>query len=283
MSEDIYKIVDEMFNLPPMPSVAEKVLEMLRSPDYSAKSLSNLIACDPVLSGRLLGMANSAFYGVRREVKTLPRAVVILGENALKSLVLTASLKALNMVPGPLQQRLWEDSIGCALGAQMVARIYHSCSPEEAFLGGLFRHMGKMVMYRFDPARYEALVASVDAGEGSQDLLEKEAFHFPHALIGAAVLTKWNFNKVMVQASLHHDRVDLPVEIYPAAYRLAATINVAGNLCRFLGIGCASPFSDLDLVQVPGALALGLDADQIDALLAELKETFEENTSFFND
>ncbi|MEJ2201127.1 MAG: HDOD domain-containing protein [Desulfuromonadaceae bacterium] len=282
MSEDIYKIVDEMFNLPPMPSVAEKVLEMLRSPDYSAKSLADLIACDPVLAGRLLGMANSAFYGVRREVKTLPRAVVILGENALKSMVMTASLKSLNMVPGPLQRRLWEDSIGCALGAQMVARIYHSCLPEEAFLGGLFRHIGKMVMYRYNPARYEELVAAVDAGGVSQDYLEKEKFNFPHALIGAAVLTKWNFNRVMIQANLHHDRLDLSSEIYPAAYRLGATINLASNLCRFLGIGCAVPRTNLDLSKVPGALALEVSEFQMAALLQELQETFAENSGHFN-
>jgi HD-like signal output (HDOD) protein len=283
MSEDIYKIVDQRFNLPAMPHIAEKVLEMIRFPEYTAKSLADLISCDPVLSGRLLGMANSAFYGVHREVTTLSRAVVILGENALKGLVLTASLKSLNMVPGPLQKRLWEDSIGCALGAQMVARIYHSCSPEEAFLGGLFRHIGKMTMYRFDQARYEELVAAVDAGEGEQDVLEKEIFHFSHSQIGAAVLTKWNFNRVMIQATLHHDRLDLPVEIYPAAYRLAATVNISSNLCRFLGIGCAAPCRSLDLTQTPGGVALGLNEVQINSLLAKLDATFAENTVFFTD
>ena len=283
MSENLYEIVDSMYNLPPMPVVATKVLEMLRSPDYTADSLAKLIACDPVLAGRLLGMANSAFYGVRREVKSLPRAVVILGENALKSLVLAASLKVLNQKPGPIQKRLWENSVGCAFGAQMVAQIFHSTAPEEAFLGGLFRHIGKMVMLDFDRPLYEHLVAMVDAGKASQDSLERELFHFPHAVIGAAVLEKWNFSKVIIQSTLNHDRLELPAEVYPAAYRLAATVNIASSLCKVLGIGCAKPDDPLQLSMVPGALALGVEYPQMKMLLEELDATYSENAGFFFD
>jgi HD-like signal output (HDOD) protein len=281
MSDKLCEIVESMYNLPPMPAVASQLLEMLQSPDYTADSLARLIACDPVLAGRLLSMANSAFYGVCREVYTLPRAIVILGEEALRSLVLTASLKNLSKVPGAIQQRLWEDSVGCALGAQMVAREFHSTNAEGAFLGGLFRHIGKMVMLDFDRAKYERLVAAVDAKESSQDRLEKEWFHFPHAVIGAAVLEKWKFNKVFIQATLHHDRLDFSAEVYPAAHRLAATVNIAGNLCRVLGIGCARPDADLKLSQVPGALSLGISYGQMKKLIAELETLFAENTGFF--
>jgi len=283
MAENLYEIVDSMYNLPAMPVVAAKVLETLQSPEYTAESLAKLIACDPVLAGRLLGMANSAFYGVRREVKSLARAVVILGENALRSLVLTASLKTVNRQPGPIQKRLWENSVGCALGAQLVAQVFHSATPEDAFLGGLFRHIGKMVMLDFDRPRYEELVARVDAGEASQDSLEREMFNFPHAVIGAAVLEKWNFSKVMIQATLNHDRVEMPAELYPAAYRLAATINIAGSLCRVLGIGCAKPEEPFPLSQVPGAKALDIEDPQMEMLLEELDKTYSENTGFFFD
>jgi HD-like signal output (HDOD) protein len=283
MADNLCEIVDSMYNLPPMPVVATKILEMLQKPDYTADSLAQLIACDPVLAGRLLAMANSAFYGVRREVKSLPRAVVILGENALKSLILAASLKIINRDPGPIQKRLWENSVGCALGAQMVARVFHSTASEEAFLGGLFRHIGKMVMLDFDGPRYQQLVAMVDAGEASQDRLEKELFQFSHAVIGAAVLEKWNFSKVIIQATLNHDRLELSPEVHPAAYRLAATVNIASSLCRVLGIGCAKPDDSLRLSQVPGALALGVEYPQMKMLLEQLDATYSENTGFFFD
>ncbi len=283
MPDNLCEIVDSMYNLPPMSVVATKVLAMLRSSDYTANSLAQLIACDPVLAGRLLGMANSAFYGVHREVLSLPRAVVILGENALKSLVLVACLKGINKDPGPVQRRLWEDSVGCALGAQIVARTFHSTASEEAFLGGLFRHIGKMIMLDFDCPKYEQLVAAVDAGTASQDSLEKEHFHFSHAVISAAVLEKWNFSKMMIQAIRHHDRLDLAAEVYPEAFRLAATVNVASSLCRTLGIGCVKSDARIKLSQVPGALALGIEYSQMKMLLVELEATFSENTGFFFD
>jgi len=281
MADKLCEIVESMYNLPPMPAVASRVLEMLQTTDYTADSLAGLIACDPVLSGRLLSMANSAFYGVRNEVSTIPRAVVILGEEALRSLVLTASLKSLGSEPGPIQKRLWEDAVGCALAAQLVARDFRSTNAEEAFLAGLFRHIGKLVMYDFDPSRYQRMLALVDAGEAQADALEKEWFHFPHAMISAAVLEKWKFNPTFIQATLHHDHLDFSPGVYPAAYRLAATVNVAGSLCRVLGIGQAKPDTEMRLSQVPGALSLGIPYGQMKKMLADLETIFQENTSVF--
>jgi len=283
VTDKLCEIVEAMYNLPPMPAVAARVLEMLQSPDSSAESLAGLIACDPILAGRLLSMANSAFYGVRNEVSTLSRAVVILGEEALRSLVLTVSLKSLGSDPSPIHKRLWEDAVGCALGGQLVARTFSSSNAEEAFLAGLFRHIGKLVMNDFDPSKYERLLALVDAGEADAESLEKEWFHFPHAMISAAVLEKWQFNPTYIQAILHHDHLDFSPGVYPAAYRLAATVNVADSLCRALGIGQVQADTELRLSQVPGALSLGIPYGQMKKMLSELEVIFRENTSVFFD
>jgi len=283
MSDKLSVIVASMYDLPAMPVVANRVLEMLQSPNYTADSLANLIIFDPVLTGRLLSMANSSFYGVHREVYALSRAIVILGEEALKGMVLSANQKNASPVPSAIQQRLWEDAVGCALGSQLVARTFRSTDADEAFLVGLLRHIGKLVMFDFDCAKYERLLEAADAGEASLDALEKDWFHFSHAVIGAAVLEKWNFNKAFVQATRHHDRLDFSADVYPAAYRLAATVNIAGNLCRVLGIGCAKPDTEMKLSQIPGALRLGISYGQMKHMLTALETVFAEHAGLFLD
>ncbi len=283
MSQSLQQLVGSIYDLPPMPAVAAKVLEVLEGDDYTAESLADILARDAVLAGRLLHMANSAFYGVTREVETLARAVVILGEEALRNLVLAAGLKSFYQKPGMMQKRLWEDSVGCAIGSQLVARRFHSVGPDEAFLAGLFRHVGKMIMMNIHPAQYQDLVDEMAEGKEPGPVLEKKYFQFTHAVIGAAVLEKWNFRKKLVQSTRHHDRLDLSAELHPAAYRLCATVNIATHLCRALGIGCTEPDAALQLARVPGALALGIGYAQMKVLLVDLESTFNENIGFFSD
>ena len=72
-----------------------------------------------------------------------------MGEKTLKSLVLASSLKGINKSFGLMEKMLWEDSLGCAIGARVTALRFKSAEPEEAFLAGLFRHIGKMVLRKW--------------------------------------------------------------------------------------------------------------------------------------
>ena len=146
MSDDFKTVVRTIGDLPPMPAVAMKVLQQLQDPNISTSALAETIANDPAVSARVLKIANSAFYSMKRQVKTLEHALVVVGEKTLRSLVLAASLEVMNKQVGLLEKMLWEDSLGCAIGSRLVARRFKTVDPEEAFLGGLFRHLGKIVM-----------------------------------------------------------------------------------------------------------------------------------------
>ena len=281
MATDFQTVVRSIGDLPPMPAVATKVLKMLQSPETNFSQLGEAISSDPAVSARLLKVANSAFFSLKRQVKTLDHAIAIVGERTLRSLVLAASLEGMNKSYGLLEKMLWEDSIGCAVGSRFLARRFNTADPEEAFLAGLFRHLGKIIMNYSDPESYRSLAAAVYAGEGSFDDLEGRFFPYAHAVVGAAVLNKWNFSDDLIQCTLHHDDMALERDDNEIQYRLAATVSLADKICARIGIGAREPDEEVNVLESKGAEALVLDKGQIDTAIEEIEEIFTENRDSF--
>lgn len=286
MSTDFQNVVRSIGDLPPMPAVATKVLELLGDPNVNYSKLGEAVSSDPAVSARLLKVANSAFYSMSRQIKTLDHAIAVVGERTLRSLILAASLEGMNKTYGLLEKLLWEDSIGCAIGCRVLARKFSSAEPEEAFLAGLFRHLGKVVMNYSDSDAYRSLVEAVYSGEGTYTVLEGTYFPYAHAVVGAAVLDKWNFNRSLVMTTLHHNDLKIPVEEESAEgsrdlYRLTATVNLSDRICKYLGIGQREPDESIDVVGCLGAVALDLEEDAVLQAVTEVEEIFAENREFF--
>ena len=139
-----------------MPVVATRVMQLMQETNTTSKHLAEAISRDPAVSARILKIANSSFYSMRRQVKTLEHAI-----KTLKSLVFASSLKGLNKSYGLMEKMLWEDSIGGAIGAKVVAQRFRTGDPEEAFLAGLFRHIGKLVMNNMYSEKFLQIVQGV--------------------------------------------------------------------------------------------------------------------------
>lgn len=284
MSTDFKTVVSSIRDLPPMPVVAVKVLELLNDPNVNYEKLGATISNDAAVSARMLKVSNSAFYSMKRQIKTLEHAIAVVGERTLRSLVLAASLEGMNKSYGLLEKMLWEDSMGCAIGCRILARRFASADPEEAFLAGLFRHLGKIVMNYSDPDAYRSLVEMAYSEGGSSSELEGRFFPYAHAVVGAAVLDKWNFARSLVMSTLHHEDLVISVdeeENGEALMRLTATVNLAGHICMKLGIGQREPNDELDLSRCPGAEVLNLTEDEIQNALIEVEEVFTENRDSF--
>ncbi len=281
MFNDYQTIVKHLGDLPPMPAVAIKVLELLKNPHCSAKLLAKAISHDAAVSGRILRIANSPIYGRQKRVTTLEGAIVVLGENILRTLVLETSLRGINKSFGRLERMLWEDSIGCAIAARIIARRLGQADPEETFIAGLFRHIGKVVMSNHDKETYQRVLDTArTAREGLIDL-ERAFFAFSHELVGAAVLDNWNLSPALVQSALHHHDLRLDAQTDPQIWHQVAIVNVAGRICQRLGIGQEEPLEHLELTQTPGALYLKLAPELLETLQQEVAALFEKERDFF--
>ena len=292
MATDFQTVVRSIRDLPPMPVVATKVLQLLGDPDVNYTHLAQAISSDPAVSARLIKVANSSFYSMKRQIKTLDHAIAIVGERTLRSLVLAASLEGMNKTYGLLEKMLWEDAMGCAVGSRVLARKFSTTDPEEAFLAGLFRHLGLIVMNFSDPNAYRSLVETAYSEGVSTSQLEGRFFPYAHTVVGAAVLDKWNFSRSLVLSVLHHEDLNIgedgddgeedqdPID-FKAVMALTATVDLAGHACLKLGIGQREPDADLDVFACPGAKFLELSEEQVEEGVAEINEVFNENKGFF--
>ncbi len=281
MASELQSVINAVGDLPPMPMVATKVVELMQHPDTEAEDLARAVSLDPGVAARVLKIANSSFYSMQKQVNTLSRAIVILGERTLKSLVFASSMKGLNKSFGLMEKMLWEESIGGAIGARLVAMRSRSTDPEEAFMCGLFRHIGKLVMNNLDSQRFQQMVQEAYNGEGTLDELERRYFPFSHAVIGEAVLKKWNFSEDLICAVRHHSDMALSARDEPAVYRLMATVNISDHFCQRLGLGRRDPDTRIDLVRIPGAKGLGLEHEPLQQLFEEFKEIFARDREAF--
>lgn len=269
----------ELEKLPTMPLVAAQMMELMSKPDVSASTMANVVAKDAAVSARVLKIANSSFYSMSRQVTSLSTAIVTLGERTLKNLVLAASMRGLNQSFGKTEQLLWEDSMVCALGSRHLARKLALADPEEAFMAGLFRHIGLVVLNNQEAKAGDFIIEALETGKPGMADWERELFGATHAEIGAAVLEHWKLSEVLSLVALHHADVRFDDAANQDAVNLTCVINIAGQLPGYFGI-FGLP-RQLNLAALPGPKVLGLDLERLNENIEEFQSIFEENRSEF--
>jgi putative nucleotidyltransferase with HDIG domain len=222
------ELIANLGDLPPLPQVAAQVLRLAADPDSSTDDLQRVIATDQALTAQILKIANSAMFGMMREVKTLTQAIMTLGFSTIKSVVIASSAKNLySRGSSGLQERLmWEHALVTAIACRTMARGLRFPRVEEAFLGGLMHDIGKSVMGVKFPERFGQLVRAVYNGELVDGIeVELETFGFDHAMVGEALLHSWNLSGSLEQAvRWHHDPASSPEE-----HRLLSALVALGN------------------------------------------------------
>lgn len=270
----------ELDSLPTMPVVAAQMIELINSPNTSASQLANVVSKDATVAARVLKIANSSFYSMSRQVATLSTAIVILGERTLKNLVLAASMRGMHLKFGALEQMLWEDSMICALGSRFLARRLYCSDPEEAFMAGLFRHIGKVVLssqlHQADRKFLEQMVRAETAGQAN---LERQVYGASHAEVGAAVLEHWKMSEDLCLVALHHGDGIVPEEKNETVLNLVSLVNIANEFSSLFGL-FGQP-RQVDLGELPGAVRLRLKRGHLEELVDEFRGVFAENRESF--
>ncbi len=235
------ELISNLGDLPPLPQVATQVLKLAADPDSSTDDLQKVISTDQALAAQILKIANSAMFGMMREVKTLTQAIMTLGFSTIKSVVIASSAKNLySRGSAGLQERLmWEHAFIAAIASRTLARALRSPRSEEAFLGGLMHDIGKSVMGIKFPERYGQLVRSVYNGEHMDGAeLEFEVFGFDHAMVGEALLRSWNLAHSLEQAARWHHE---PSEAEPDHRSLVAIVALGNAFAIDLKVGIGQP------------------------------------------
>jgi putative nucleotidyltransferase with HDIG domain len=205
-------IVNRIHNLPTPPTVFAQVNKVINNPSTSAYQIGAIIAEDPALSAKILKLTNSAFYGLSRTVTSVKQAIVILGLDVVKSLVLSASVfetfSKRNSVDRVFLDNFWRHSLLVAFMSRIISRTKNFPSfleAEESFSAGLLHDIGKLVILTHLPDEF---VKIKQAKDGKPDvaisIIEEEVLGFDHAAVGGYLCQKWNLPEHLNQSIQNH-------------------------------------------------------------------------------
>ncbi|HFC29587.1 MAG TPA: HDOD domain-containing protein, partial [Oceanospirillales bacterium] len=207
---EIQELVNNAKELVSLPEISLKVNEIASDPNSTADDMAAVISQDPALVVRMLKIANSAYYGLSKEVETISRAVAILGTNKIRDLVLsTSASQAFEGIPNDLitMQDFWHHSLYCGLLAQILSKKSQKANSESIFIAGLLHDIGQLLMFNQLPEKsHEAILLLM---EGSEELetfeAEQHVFGFDHTQVGAALIKSWKLAPVLEECvEFHH-------------------------------------------------------------------------------
>lgn len=239
--EKLDRILSEI-EIPTLPSIATAIMEKTLDEKTSARQLSEMVEKDQALAAKVLKVANSPFYRRIQEISTIRAAVVLLGLNVLKSIVL--SISVINMFTDKRKSAVdlylfWQHSISCAVCARSIAGKIFPASAEDAFAAGLLHDLGKVV---FDQAickkgEYQEVLDVIDRGGMDIIKAEQDIIGIDHASLGKRLMEKWNLPAILSQVVGEHHRVPEGSLKDSEVKRLAAIIHVADLISNHLGLG----------------------------------------------
>ncbi len=187
----------DALTLPHLPDVALRVREAVQQPECDASEVARLIQADPVLAARMVQVANSPLYGVQTPIYSCKAAVMFLGLNTTRDLVVTYSLHELFRTDSALlrqrMQGLWQHSVLVGAVSYVLAGMTPGLDKDRALLAGLLHDIGALPVIDY-AARVPQLAA-----DGA---LLDEAIRALRAQVGAMVLRQWKFGNEMVNVAL---------------------------------------------------------------------------------
>lgn len=206
--------------LPTLPFVVGRLLRCYSSEDYSVEEVVAALESDPPISGRVLRLANSAYYGFPGQVERLHHGVVLLGGVTVQSIALGATVlrKWARRAPPAAVREIWVHAYLCGAGCRFLgSRLPERPGlpvPDALFMIGLFHDIGKIFYLAKDPDRYVSFLEDL-AGEELR-AAEREHFGQDHAETGGDLLDLWGLPSRMAHVVRHHHCGELRQELRPA-------------------------------------------------------------------
>lgn len=273
----IQDVLRQDIKLPSPPAIAVRILEAVRGEDPSFRDLGRIIAADPALSAKILRVANSSFYALRYPVDTIEKAIGVLGVDQLKNIAL--SFVIAQGMRGSSEGEFsfdyfWRRAITAAVGADLAAERL-GCKTQDTFVSALLMDLGIVVLYGWDTKGYLRVLAAKRSRKEPIALLEKRAFGFDHAELGAELLKDWGLPETIWRAVGRHHGAQGDA---PAADPLAEVLVLADALSSIYH----GSRSSQRIAFVKEHLArFGLGAADVDALIdAVAEKTLEVLSSF---
>jgi putative nucleotidyltransferase with HDIG domain len=278
---DVVRLVQGVGGLVTLPDVFVRINQLVEDPDSNLSDIAKAVSQDPSFTVRLLGVANSPFYGFSSTIDTVSKAVSVIGTSQIRNLALSMSVaRTFSGLPNNLvsMDNFWHHSLYCALTARILARQARKCDPEALFTAGLLHDIGELIIFNRRPEQAkESLLRVLDEMD---DLpvyrAEQEVIGFDHGQVGGELARQWHLPPLLEECIAFHHAIG-EAKRYPREVALVHLANILAQMAELDTLDC----DDVSAID-PRAWALtGLDESIIEPVVREAQAEITEAEKLF--
>jgi signal transduction histidine kinase/HD-like signal output (HDOD) protein len=275
-------ILQQLEELPTLPAIALKVLEATSSEETSAADVVQLITSDQSLTARVLQLVHRSDMGVRGNVNTVERAVVLLGFAAVRSAVLAISIFETFRAVAPAQdghfsrEEFWKHSVAVACCAELLAGELtqtwgrdSGIDAAEAFVCGLLHDMGKVALDAMLPKSFAKVVEAADLLRGNIADLERTIIGLDHMVVGKRLAEKWQLPTMLRDCIWLHGQLPQALPATVKNPRMVNIITLADLLVREQHLGYSGNYI-FPMARQMLCDAIGLTRENVESALQNL-------------
>lgn len=277
----VHRILSTVYNVPTVPQIILEVSNLIDDPKTSASILGKMISNDQGLVTKILTIANSPLHGIPRRVATIDFAIVVLGFNQVKNIVVALSMMDTLKTIGNKRfdhKKYWIHSILTAAASKRIADDLGYQTSGEVFTAGLLHDLGIPIIYKFFNKEFKEIVNLVNKNKLSYLEAEEEVLGITHQEIGRYLVDKWNLPVSIADVISYHHKPSLAEN----NRELAALVHLADNMTSKLMIGDfswdQSSIIDPEIIEI---LKLG-DEEYLENFIYSYKELFEDQVEAIN-
>jgi HD-like signal output (HDOD) protein len=217
----------QKIKLPTMPEVAQSLIKSLNDEDAPVSVVRNAIAKDPALTVKLLRLANSAKFGLSRQVSSIDDAITLLGMGQVRTLALASCMNdAFPVIEGLDRKAFWSESMACAGYAQWLARGI-GADAQQAWLTGFMMRLGELSLAQAIPGCLKE-IEKLPHFPGGRWEREQETVGHTEGQVSGEMAKRWNFPEAIAVGLTHSAD---PLAAHPFS-RLAAIVHIAELLAE---------------------------------------------------
>ena len=214
--------------LPTAPKVVQELIQSFNDVNVSTDDIAKKVATDPVLSAKLLRLANSAYYHVSRSIGTVDDAVLMLGFVTVRTLVISSGLvSGFKTVPGLDLAQFWRYSLHAAVAAKWIAKQSKE-NTDLAFTITMMHAIGQLVIHSAMPEQAMQLDKVAPPLDARRLDAERASLGYTYADVGAELAARWKFPAPFSAAIRHFPD---PLAATPLN-RMAAVVHLAAWCAR---------------------------------------------------
>ena len=268
-SQTISNLKENIKNIPSLPEIITKSIELMQDKNTSAATLSKIISNDVGLTARVLKLVNSAYYGFPKQISTIQQAITILGFTTIKGIILSASIYKMFSSEGAGSEfnykQFWKHSLLVAFASKLIGKYSKDLVSSDIFSAAFLHDIGKIILAQYDRDNYTNVCIQNELSEFDYVKEEEKYCGINHCELGNIVAYSWNLPEVFCDVITYHHNPEKSINFKNECMAVYLANYITNNVMSNNSL-------TIDKIMLDILEKLNISVDNINIILEKLDE-----------